>query len=281
MRGIFKNRLFTLLGHRKTVLFGCIPLVVITLLALLGEVVSGYEPDAHGDLTSERYLAPSVEHPFGTDKFGRDVFSRVLCGGRVSLVIGIAVALLSVTIGVLYGTISGYFGGIIDAVMMRILDFIMAFPAVFLVITIVAFFRVNHWYLIPLLAFIGWMEPARMVRAEVLSLRRKEYVLAAEGLGIGKWRVLLKHIIPNSLLPVIVVATFKVGEVILLESALSFLGLGIQPPAASWGSIISDGRDVLLHSWWIATFPGLFIVIVVTCFNAIAEGLQQAMRPGD
>jgi peptide/nickel transport system permease protein len=272
-------RLLQRFRRKKAAMFGTFVLLAIVLLTIFGEPIAGYAPDKQGDLNSERYLAPSEQHLFGTDKFGRDVFSRVLCGGRISLVIGVAVAFLSVSIGLLYGALSGYAGGIIDAVLMRVLDFIMAFPAVFLVITVVALFDVNHWFLVPVLAFTGWMEPARMVRAEVLSLRRREFVLAAEGLGITTWQVIWRHIIPNSLLPVFVIAAFKVGEVILLESALSFLGLGIQPPEASWGSIISDGRDVLLQGWWIATFPGIFIVIVVMCFNAIGEGLRDTINP--
>lgn len=248
--------------------------LLIAMACTIGASQSNYAPNDQGDLTAERYLPPSWEHPFGTDKFSRDVFSRVLYGGRISLSIAFSVVLLTLTLGIMYGSVSGYLGGTTDAVMMRSLDFLLAFPAVFLIIMLVAVFDMNHWYLIPILALTGWMESARLVRAEVLSLKEREFILAARTLGFGHARILFKHIIPNSMTPVLVAATFKIGEVILLESALSFLGIGIQPPAASWGNIISDGRDVLFRAWWIATCPGFFIVLTVLSTNLIAEGLR-------
>ena len=236
-----------------------------------------YDPIQQGDLLTERYLSPSTEHPFGTDKFGRDIFSRVLHGGRISLAIAFSVVLLSITLGLIYGAISGYCGGFLDSAMMRILDFLLAFPAIFLIIAMATVFQVSHWYLIPLLSLTGWMESARLIRAEVLSVKERDFILAAKGLGFTHARILIKHIIPNCLNPVLVAATLKVGEVILLESALSFLGIGVRPPIPSWGNIINDGREVLLSAWWVATFPGIFIVLAVMSFNLISDGFQQAL----
>ena len=161
--------------------------------------------------------------------------------------------------------------------MMRFLDLWMAFPAIFFIIMIIAVFRPNPWHLIPILGFTCWMETARIVRAEVLTLRSRDFVLAAKGLGYSNFRILMKHVIPNSLNSVIVTVPLKVGEMILLETALSFLGIGVQPPMASWGSIISDGRDVLLQAWWVSTIPGVFIILTVISFNLIGEGIRDSL----
>ncbi|MCG8604063.1 ABC transporter permease [bacterium] len=258
---------------------GLVCLSVITGLVVFGDYVTKHDPDQQGNLLTSRYLSPSTAHLFGTDKFGRDVFSRVLSGGKISLAIAGSVVVLSITIGLLYGAISAYFGGVIDALMMRVLDFLLAIPAVFLIITIVAIFQINHWYLIPILGLTGWMETARVVRAEVLSVKERDFVLSAKALGFSWWRILLRHVIPNCLNPVIIAATFKVGEVILVESALSFLGIGVQPPTASWGSIINDGRHTMLNAWWISTFPGFFIVLTVLSFNLIGDALRDTLNP--
>ncbi len=260
---------------QKFAVAGLIFIVALSICSFLGDVLTGYDPNEHGDLITSRYLVPSENHFLGTDKFGRDIFSRVLYGGRISLTIGISVTLLSVSIGLFYGIIAGYSGRIIDAVMMRLLDFLLAFPIIFLIIPAVAIFQMQHWYLIPLLGFTGWMEIARVVRAETLSLKERDFITAAVGLGFSRTRILLRHIVPNCLTPVLVIIPLKVAETILLESGLSFLGIGVQPPTPSWGSIINDGRDVLLHAWWISTFPGIFLALTVLSFNAIGEGLRK------
>ncbi len=264
------------LNHRPAIV-GLLAISLLVIGASMSRSLTKYDPVQHGDLLTERYLSPSYEHPFGTDKFGRDVFSRVLYGGRISLTIAFSVVLMSITIGLIYGAVSGYFGGFIDSVMMRLLDFLLAFPVIFLIIAVAAVFQVSHWYLIPLLSLTGWMDTARLVRAEVLSVKERDFILAAKGLGFTHTRILMKHIIPNCLNPVIVAATLKVGEVILLESALSFLGIGIRPPSPSWGNIINDGRQALLNAWWVATFPGIFIVLAVMSFNLISDGFRQAL----
>jgi len=252
--------------------------MILIFGAVLADLLSGQDPNVQGDLVADRYLSPSADHLFGTDKYGRDLFSRVLHGGRISLFIAASVVLISITIGVLYGSISGYFGGYTDALMMRILDFLLAFPLIFLTITIIAVFEVTHLYLIPLLALTGWMETARLVRAEVLSLKEREFILAVKGFGYSHMRIICKHIIPNCISIIFVTAPLKVAEVVLLESALSFLGIGVQPPTPSWGNIINDGRESLSYAWWVSTFPGIFITFTVMSFYLISDGLKEMMH---
>ena len=261
---------------RKAII-GLAIVLIMLLSSFLSTPISGYDPDSHGDIVKERYLAPSGSHPFGTDKFGRDLLSRVLYGGRISLMIAISVVAISMTIGVLYGSISGYFGSRIDSIMMRILDFLLAFPLIFLVITLIALFKMTHWYLIPLLAFTSWMETARLIRAEVLSLKEREYIMAVQGLGYSHLRIIFVHVIPNCLSVVLVTVPLKIAEVILLESALSFLGIGVQPPTASWGNIINDGREVLTSAWWVSTIPGIFITFTVLSFHLISDGIKNSL----
>lgn len=266
--------------HRSAI-WGLALILLLITGSGFSHLVSPYDPTEQGDLLTTRYLNPSVDHPFGTDKFGRDVLSRVLYGGRISLTIAISVVLLSVAMGIVYGTTSAYLGGLADSIMMRLLDFMLAFPSIFLIMTIIALFQASHWLLIPVLSLTGWMEIARIARAEVLSLKERDFILSAKALGFKPTRILFNHIIPNSLTPIIVVATLKIGDVILLESALSFLGIGVQPPTPSWGSIINDGREMLLRAWWVSTFPGLFIVLSVLAFNLIGDGLRKALNPKD
>ena len=267
------------LWQNKAVVIGLSGVLLLIIVASFSDWLAPCDPLAQGNLLTERYLAPSWDHPFGTDKFGRDVFSRVLYGGRISLAIAVSVVLLSMTIGLLYGTTSGYLGGLVDTLLMRFLDFLLAFPSIFLIITVVAVFRMSHWYLIPILALTGWMETARIIRAEVLSVQKRDFVLAAVGLGLSRVHILTRHVIPNCLTPVMIAATLKVGEVILVESALSFLGIGVQPPVPSWGNIINDGRDVLLRAWWISTFPGFFIVLSVMSFSLLGDGIRSWLNP--
>ncbi len=275
----FRHRSLRFRGTPTSVLIWSAFLLVITLCSLFADVIAPYNPNHQGNLLTERYQPPSAQHLFGTDKFSRDVFSRVLYGGRISLGIAFGVMVLSLTIGLIYGTIAGYWEGIIDSMMMRLLDFLMTFPAIFLIITIVAVFHPNHWYLVLILSLVSWMETARLVRAEVLSVKSRDFVLAARGLGLTHWQVIRRHIIPNCLTPVLVAAPFKIAEVILVESTLSFLGVGVQPPVPSWGNIIENGRQAMLHAWWIATFPGIFIALTVMSFNAVGERLKQLVAP--
>ncbi|RTY34516.1 ABC transporter permease [Chlorobium phaeovibrioides] len=215
----------------------------------------------------------------GTDQYGRDILSRVIYGSRISLSIGFLVVLISVSLGTVIGVSSGYFGGWVDAVMMRIVDVLIAFPALFLILIIIATFGNSIYLIVITLSFTGWMGVARIVRSQVLSLKEQEFILAARSLGLSDMRIIFRHLAPNTLTPVIIAATLRIGSIILTEAGLSFLGLGVQPPVPSWGNIINEGRDSLLNHWWISTFPGIAILTTVVCFNLLGDGVRDALDP--
>lgn len=258
---------------------GLAAMAALYAVALLTPLLAPYDPVRHGDLMAERLLAPSSAHWLGTDKFGRDVLSRILYGARISLSIGFVAVAISLTIGTLVGAISGYLGDRTDAVIMRFVDMVISFPPLVLLITIVAFFQPSIFLIVAVLGLTQWPGTARIVRAEVLSLKEREFVLAARALGYSHARIVLRHLIPNALAPVIVTATLGIGNVIVLEAGLSFLGLGVQPPTPSWGSMVADGRDYLVAAWWLSTFPGLAIVLTVLSFNLVGDGLRDALDP--
>ncbi len=265
--------------RNKLAIAGLIVMLLLYVVTLLTPLIAPYDPTEQGNIVLMRYLEPSWEHWMGTDKFGRDILSRVLYGARISLTIGFVAVGLSVTLGTAVGALAGYFGGWIDTILMRFTDMMLSFPRLVLLIVVIALFTPSIWLVVLVLGLTGWMSVARIVRGEVLSLREREFVQAARVLGMGDSRIILRHIIPNTLAPVIVYTTLGIGNTILVEAALSFLGLGVQPPTASWGNMIADGRDALITAWWIATFPGLAIVITVTAFNLLGDGLRDALDP--
>jgi len=260
-------------------LAGLAAILALFLVALLAPLLTPYDPIEQGDIPRDALAPPTPAHPFGTDRLGRDVLARVLFGARISLAIGLLATAVSIVLGTILGATAGYLGGKIDAAVMRFTDLMLAFPRLILVIMIVALFRPSMGLVILVIGLTQWPATARLVRGEVLSLREREFIQAARVLGLGRARIILRHIVPNVLAPVLVAATLGIGDTIVLEAGLSFLGLGVAPPAPSWGGMIADGRQSLLGAWWIATFPGLAIVGTVLAFNLLGDGLRDALDP--
>ena len=226
----------------------------------------------------ERLSPPSLKHPFGTDQLGRDMLSRVLHGGRVSLIVAITISLLSMVVGCLAGAVSGYFGGIVDDVIGRIVDVFMSIPEIVLNIAMVgvfcALYGTSTFIVIFAVVFTNWVSYARLMRGMVLSLRERKFVVCTRAIGAGEWYILFKHVIPNAVQPLIVLATLNIGNVIMTIASLGFLGLGIQPPIPEWGQILNSGKNYIISAPWISFFPGLFIALSVLGFNILGEGLN-------
>ena len=265
--------------RNKLAIAGLFIVILLYLVAMLAPLLAPYDPIAQTDIARTGYLSPRADHLFGTDRFGRDVFSRIIYGSRISLSIGFIATALSITIGTLLGAIAGYFGGKVDATIMRFTDMVLAFPRLILLIMIVALFSPSITVIIVVLGLTQWPGTTRIVRGDVLSLREREFIQAARALGMSQFRILMRHIIPNVLAPVIVTATLGIGNTIVMEAGLSFLGLGVQPPTPTWGSMVAEGKDNLIGAWWVATFPGLTIVLVVLAFNLVGDGLRDALDP--
>ncbi len=222
-------------------------------------------------------------HILGTDSYGRDILSRIIYGSRISLSLGFIAVLLSVVLGTVIGLSAGYFGGKTDSIIMRCVDVLLAFPSLFLILIFIAVFEKTEapriLLVVIILGLTTWMGVARLVRAEVLSLKERDFILAAKALGLSHVRILFRHLLPNAMTPIVVNATLRIGGIILLEAALSFLNLGVQQPTASWGNIIYEGKDFLVTAWWITTLPGLAIVLTVVSFNLVGDGLRDALDP--
>lgn len=258
---------------------GAVVVLLLYLVAIFAPLLTPYDPVAQGALPQMRYVHPSLQHPLGTDKFGRDVLSRVIYGSRISLTIGFLAVAISVVLGALVGATAGYFGGAIDAILMRVVDALLAIPRLFLILTCVALFSGSVWLIIILLGATGWMATARLVRAQVLAIRSLDYVKAAEALGAGSRRIILRHLIPNTLTVIVIAATLRIGGIILTEASLSYLGLGVPPPTPSWGQMVFEGREALIDAWWLSTFPGIAIAVTVIGFNLLGDALREAFEP--
>lgn len=253
---------------------------LLCAIALLAPLLAPYSPNAQLDIIGLKNRPPSLAHPFGTDQYSRDLLSRMIFGARISLSVAVLAVLLSATVGTAYGLTAGYFGGRIDAIMMRLLDACLAIPRVLLLVAVLALWSpVPLGTLIAIIGLTGWFEVSRLVRAEVMSVMRREYLLAARALGTPGFRIVWRHVLPNVLNPIIVAATLGVGNVIMLEAGLSYLGIGARAPAASWGSIFFDGSDAFQATWWIALFPGLAIIVTVLAFNVFGSALRDALDP--
>jgi peptide/nickel transport system permease protein len=255
-------------------------IVLLCLLAVFAPLLAPYSPNEQLDIVALKSQPPSFAHPFGTDQYSRDLLSRMLFGARISLSIAMLAVLLAATVGTAYGLISGYLGGRIDSIMMRILDAFLAIPRVLLLIALLALWSpVPLAALIAIIGFTGWFEVSRLVRAEVLTVKQREYVVAARALGAPGMRIVWRHVLPNVLNPVLVAAALGVGNVIILEAGLSYLGIGARAPTASWGSIFYDGSDAFQVTWWIALFPGLAIIMTVLAFNSFGSALRDILDP--
>ena len=249
------------------------------LIAALAPILAPFDPVAIENPTETQYLAPSWQHLFGTDEFGRDLFSRALYGASVSLSIGLLAVLIAITLGTAYGAVAGFFGGLIDNVLMRVVDVVIAFPVFFLMLMLVGIFEANIVFLIVILGLTSWTGTARFIRGEVLSIKQREFIEGASAIGLPSQLVIMRHIIPNAMAPVLVSAALMVGGMIAAEAGLSFLGIGIRPPTPSWGNMIGQGQDALLVAWWVAFFPGTLLVITILAFNLLADGLRDALDP--
>ena len=255
-------------------------LLVIVATALLAPVLAPYDPAAHLDIARLNSQPPSWAHPLGTDPFSRDVLSRLMWGTRISLSIAFVAVSLSMTLGILVGAIAGYAGGVVDAVLMRLVDTALSIPRLLLLIGVVALWHdISIAALTLLLAGTGWFAVSRLTRAETLVVRERDFVVAARMLGASPWRILWRHVLPNVAGPGLVAATLAIANVILLEAGLSYLGIGVRAPTASWGGIIQDGAERVGDLWWLTLFPGLAILITVFACNALGDALRDALDP--
>ena len=257
---------------------GCL-IVFMALAALLAPLLAPFDPAEADPRPDNVLLAPGRGHIMGTDDLGRDLFSRMIYGGRISLSVGLIAVGISLVIGVVVGAAAGYFGGWLDSLLMRFAEMVMIFPAFYFILMVLAFLGPSLGNVMVVIGIFSWPGLCRLVRAEFLSLREREYILAARSLGAGHLRLIFHHLLPNALAPVFVYVTLAVGGAILIESSISFLGLGAQPPTASWGNIISAGRYYVENAWWMTLFPGLAILITVLSYNLLGEGLRDWLDP--
>lgn len=274
--GFWKTTIRRLLKHPVGVI-GVVIIVILVLAALLGPIVSPYDPNEQD--FDNRFSPPTLSHPFGTDDFGRDTLSRVMYGARISLLVGVIAVSIAATLGTFLGLVAGYSTRVIDEVIMRIMDILFAFPAILLAIAILAALGKGIANAMIAIGLVYTPIFARIARGAVLSVRNEEFIKAARALGTRHFTILFRHILPNSLAPLIVETTLSLAFAILAEAALSFFGLGTQPPDPSWGRMLSEGRAYFQQSVWMAVFPGLSIMISVMGFNFLGDGLRDALDP--
>jgi ABC-type dipeptide/oligopeptide/nickel transport system permease subunit len=266
-----------LIGNRLN-LAGVVIVALFFFMAIFGELLAPRNPYAQ-DITGSKLLAPSWSHLLGTDELGRDVLSRIMTGTRISLEVAVVVLGFAVSFGTLVGAISGYLGGYVDEVLMRFTDMFLAFPALVLAIAIASSLGRELKYTMIAVSTVFWPWYARLVRAQVLSIKEREYVEAGRSIGLSVWRLLFRHIMPNAISVVIIQVTLDVGYAILITSSLSFIGLGAQPPSPEWGTMMSTARNYFRDAWWYITFPGVALTLTVFAFNVLGDGLQDALDP--
>ena len=256
---------------------GSVIVVLLFIVSLLAPWLAPYDPNA---IDLKNVLAPpSGGHPFGTDPLGRDVLSRMIWGAGISLKVGFVATGIALLIGTMLGAVAGYYGRWVDAVIMRFVDIMLCFPAFFLILAVIALLEPSIWNIMIVIGLTGWMGVTRLVRADFISLKERDFVQAARVIGAGDLRIIFLHILPNAMASVLVTATLGVAGAILTESALSFLGIGVQPPTPSWGNILTAGKDNIDIAWWLSFYPGLAILITVLGYNLLGEGIRDALDP--
>jgi peptide/nickel transport system permease protein len=261
----------------KLAMAGLAVVVILFVVAVTAPILSPYPPDAID--TSNILVGPSWTHLLGTDILGRDVLSRMIYGAWVSLTVGFVAVGISVMIGVFLGSIAGYYRGAVDQIIMRFVDIMLCFPVFFLILAVIAFVGPSIWNIMVVIGVTSWMGVTRLVRAEFLSIRERDFVQATISQGASSMRIIFLHILPNAMAPVLVAATLGVAAAVLIEASLSFLGLGVQPPNPSWGNMLTEGKDNIEIAWWLSLFPGLAILITVLGYNLLGEGIRDSLDP--
>lgn len=261
----------------KLAVAGGIIVMCLFFIAVLAPLLSPFSPN---EIDRKEILEPpSLRHPLGTDDLGRDLLSRMIWGARVSLAVGFVAVGIATGVGMILGALSGYYGGWTDRIIMRFIDIMLSIPTFFLILAVIAFVGPSIWNIMIVIGITSWMGVARLVRAEFLSIKEREYVLAAKALGANDMRIIFRHIMINSLAPVLVSVVLGVASAVLVESALSFLGLGVQPPTPSWGNILTLGKDNIEIAWWLSVYPGLAILVTVLGYNLLGEGMRDSIDP--
>jgi peptide/nickel transport system permease protein len=269
----FRKRFF----KNKMAVAGGFIVIFLFIVSVLAPWISPWDPNEIG--LANVLSPPSADHPFGTDQLGRDVFSRMIYGAGISLKVGFVATGIAILIGTILGALAGYYGRWVDAVIMRFVDIMLCFPAFFLILAVIAFLEPSIWNIMIVIGLTGWMGVTRLVRADFISLKERDFVQAARVIGAGDLRIIFLHILPNAMASVIVTATLGIAGAILTESALSFLGIGVQPPTPSWGNILTAGKDNIDIAWWLSLYPGLAILITVLGYNLLGEGIRDELDP--
>ena len=272
-----RQEAFRRFRKNRLAMIGMVMLIVLVAFVVVGPMVYDVDPTATN--IYQTYAAPMELGPLGTDELGRDLLSRLLYGGRVSIAIGLCSAAVAITVGTLIGSLAGYYGRILDMILMRFTDIILTIPSLPLLIVLGGIFKPTPAVLVFLISILNWMATARLVRSKILTLRTLDYVLAARSVGCKNGRIITHYLLPNTLGPIIVTATLTVGRAIIMESTLSFLGVGINPPTASWGNMLQSAQNAMTQAPWIAVFPGLMILLTVLAINFLGDGLTDALDP--
>ncbi len=272
MRGFWRA-----LKRNRLALVGGAIVLCLFVLAVAAPLLAPWDP--HRPDIRKILDPPSRSHWLGTDQLGRDVLSRMLYGARVSLAVGFVSVGIAAALGIILGATAGYNGGVVDGMVMRLVDLMLVFPRFFLLLAVLAFLKPSIWTIMAVIGLTGWMGVARLVRAEFLALKEREFVVWSQSIGASAFRIIWRHILPNAMAPVLVAMTLGIPAAILTESGLSFLGLGVQPPYASWGNILNEGKDAIELAWWLSVYPGLAILVTVLSYNLLGEGIRDALDP--